>query len=241
MLVKTHGFVLHTLKYSETSIISRIFTRELGLQSYMINGVRSTKGNKAALFRPGNILELVSYFKREHKGLQRLKEFNFGVIYQQLPFHIIKSSLALFIIEVLNKVLTEEDPNPELYDFIESSFTELDNTNVDLGSFHLKFLGMLAMQLGFHPGGKFDPNTPYFDLIEGLSSAVPPSHTFYLMPRQTTFFFNEQLNNPLDIAERRALLEKLLYYYNLHVDHFGETRSWEILREVLAAASRPKQ
>ncbi len=239
MLVKTHGLVLHTLKYSETSIVSRIFTRELGLQSYMVNGVRSTKGNKAALFRPGNILELVSYFKREHKGLQRLKEFNFGVVYQQLPFHIIKSSLALFIIEVLNKVLSEEDPNPELYDFIEGSFIGLDTTDVDLGTFHLRFLGMLAMQLGFHPGGKFEHSTPYFDLKEGLSYALAPNHSNYLTARQTAFFFNEYLNSPLDITERRSLLEKLLYFYTLHIDNFGEIRSWEILREVLSAAASP--
>lgn len=237
MLVKSPGIVLHTLKYSETSIVSRIFTRELGLQSYMVNGVRGAKGNKAALFRPGNILELVSYFKREHKGLQRLKEYNFGIIYQELPFHIIKSSLALFIIEILNKVLSEEDPNPDLYDFIEGSFIGLDTTNVDLGTFHLRFLGMLSMQMGFHPGGIFDAARPYFDLKEGLSCAHAPVHTFYLMPRQAAFFFNSHLDSPLDINERRSLLEKILFYYSLHIDHFGEIRSLAILRDVLSAAA----
>lgn len=238
MLVKTHGIVLHTLKYSETSIVCRIFTRELGLQSYMINGVRGSKGNKAALFRPGNILDLVSYFKREHKGLQRLKEYNYGVLYQHMPFHIIKSSLALFLIEVLNKVVKEEDPNPELYDFIEGSFVRLDSTDSSLGGFHIRFLLMLAMQLGFHPDENYSPATPYLDLQEGHCLATRPMHHFYLEPRLTAYFFN-QLEGPiLNATERRQLLDKLLQYFALHIDNFGEIRSLDVLTEILASAPK---
>lgn len=236
MLVKTPGIVLHTLKYSETSIVTRIFTRELGLQSYLVNGVRGSKGNKAALFRPGNVLDLVSYFKKEHKGLQRLKEYNFGIVYKQLPFNIIKSSLTLFLIEVLNKVLKEEEPHTELYDFIHLSFAHLDETEAELGTFHIRFLAQLALQLGFHPGGRFDGTRPYLDLKEGISLSQPPQHTFYLEPRLAIAFFNEPLGVPLNPAERKLMLEKMLHFYALHIDHFGEMRSWEVLNEVFAGA-----
>ncbi len=234
MLVKTPGIVLHTLKYSETSIVSRIYTRELGLQSYMVNGVRGSKGNKAALFRPGNILELVSYFKREHKGLQRLKEYNYGIIYQQLPFNIIKSSLALFLIEILNKVLNEEEAHPDLYDFIEGSFVRLDTTESELSTFHIRFLSLLAMELGFHPGGNYSTTKPYFDLQEGQSLDEAPTHHLYLEPRHAAFFFNQLEGPALNNVERRALLEKLLQFFALHIDNFGEIRSWNVLKEVLA-------
>ncbi len=238
MLVKTPGIVLHTLKYSETSIVSRIYTRELGLQSYMVNGVRGSKGNKAALFRPGNILELVSYFKREHKGLQRLKEYSFGILYQQLPFHIIKSSLALFLIEVLNKVVKEEEPNLDLYDFIEGSLAKLDSTENNLSTFHIRFLSLLAMELGFHPGGNYLPERPYFDLQEGQSLAEPPAQHIYLEPRLSAFFFNQLEGAPLDTAERRLLLNRLLQFYALHIDNFGEVKSLEVLSEVLGSAPK---
>lgn len=240
MLVKTPGIVLHTLKYSETSIVSRIYTREMGLQSYMVNGVRGSKGNKAALFRPGNILELVSYYKREHKGLQRLKEYNFGVIYQELPFNIIKSSLALFLLEILNKVLKEEDPHPELYDFIEGSLVRLDATKGELGTFHIRFLCLLAMELGFHPGGNYLANKPYLDLQEGLCTEVLPVHPLYLEPRLSAFFFNQLQGSPLNTTERRAMLEKLLQFFALHIDNFGEIRSWNVLREVLSNSNLKK-
>ncbi|CAN5321510.1 DNA repair protein RecO [soil metagenome] len=237
MLVKTNGIVLHTIKYSETSIVSRIFTRELGLQSYMVNGVRGAKGNKAALFRAGNVLELVSYFKKEHKGLQRLKEYNFGVLYQQIPFHIIKSSLALFLIEVLNKVLKEEEPHPELYDFVEGSFRQLDETSFELGSYHLRFLAGLATELGFHPGGSYPASKPYLDLKEGHFLSHPPPHPLYLEPHLAAFFFNEE-TTPLSMADKRTLLDKILQFFAAHIDNFGTVKSWEILSEVLASPDK---
>ncbi len=233
MLVKTNGIVLHTIKYSETSIVSRIFTRELGLQSYMVNGVRGAKGNKAALFRAGNVLEVVSYFKREHKGLQRLKEYNFGIIYQQIPFHIIKSSLALFLIDILNKVIKEEEPHPELYDFVESSFQQLDDTSVELGNYHLRFLAGLAQELGFHPGGSYNTAKPYLDLKEGHFLIGPPAHPLYLEPHLAAFFYNAE-TAPLSMGDKRVLLDKVLQFYAAHIENFGTVKSWDILREVLA-------
>ena len=62
MLVKTRGIVLSYLKYRETSVIVRIYTEQLGLQSYVVNGVRKAKPpGRIALFQPFTLLELVAY------------------------------------------------------------------------------------------------------------------------------------------------------------------------------------
>ncbi|MFT3936946.1 MAG: recombination protein O N-terminal domain-containing protein [Chitinophagaceae bacterium] len=56
----TKGIVLRTVKYGETSVIASIYTELFGLQSYLVNGVRtsSKKGpGKASLFQPGSILD----------------------------------------------------------------------------------------------------------------------------------------------------------------------------------------
>ncbi|MGQ0828308.1 MAG: DNA repair protein RecO, partial [Bacteroidota bacterium] len=39
MIHKTTGIILHTTKYSETSLIIKAYTRQFGLQSYIINDV----------------------------------------------------------------------------------------------------------------------------------------------------------------------------------------------------------
>ena len=63
VLQKTQGIVLRSLRYGETSLISHIFTRANGVQSFMVQGVRtsSQRSNKAALLQPASLLELVVY------------------------------------------------------------------------------------------------------------------------------------------------------------------------------------
>jgi len=41
MIFKTRGIVFRFTKFKETSIIVTIFTEVFGLQSYIVNGVRS--------------------------------------------------------------------------------------------------------------------------------------------------------------------------------------------------------
>src|ERR1700712_2316525 len=94
---KTTGIVLRTIKYGETSVIAAIYTELFGLQSYLVNGVRtsSKKGpGRASLFQPGAILDLVVYHS-ELKNLQRIKEFKWGYLYKHIFSDIFKNSVAL--------------------------------------------------------------------------------------------------------------------------------------------------
>jgi valyl-tRNA synthetase len=44
MLLSTPGLVLHTTPYSESSVVVKVFTRQLGVRSYIIKGVRGRGG-----------------------------------------------------------------------------------------------------------------------------------------------------------------------------------------------------
>ena len=44
MLLSTPGLVLHTTPYSESSVVAKVFTRQLGVRSYIIKGVRGPRG-----------------------------------------------------------------------------------------------------------------------------------------------------------------------------------------------------
>jgi DNA repair protein RecO (recombination protein O) len=120
-----------------------------------------------------------------------------------------------------------------LYDFVEGTFRQLDETNVELGTYHLRYLAGLAMELGFHPGGEYPQSKPYLDLREGHLVSTPPNHTLYLEPHLAAFFYRAE-SAPLSMADKRTLLDKLLQFYATHIDNFGTVRSWSILHEVLA-------
>src|SRR5687768_7873420 len=131
MTHKTKGIVIRTVKYGETSVIVSIYTELFGIQSYIVNGVRTfskSGSGRANLFQPAAILELVVYHN-ELKNIQRLKEFRWGYLYKTLFFDVIKNSVALYMVELMQKSLKQPEPNPELFHFLEDAFLHLDESD----------------------------------------------------------------------------------------------------------------
>ena len=99
---------------------------------------------------------------KNNRQLQRIKvKANYA--YKNIPFNVLKSSVALFLAEVLNKCLKEEE-NRSLYCFLENSLIEFDRGEFD-SQFHIRFLVGLSGYLGFSKYGK--PKFSYFDLMNG--------------------------------------------------------------------------
>ena len=228
MIQQTKGIVLSCIKYAESSIICRVYTESLGLQSYLVNGVRKKKG-KNPYYQPLNILDLEVYHK-EKSGLQRIKECKIDYQYKEAPFHIYKSSVLLFLAEVLSKCLKEESANASLFSFLESSLIHFDHKDFD-STFHLHLLVGLSGFLGFCPEENHN-NWPFFDLIEGCFCATAPTHQHFVQePLIATF---AQLLSGKAIARNKIdLLGVLLEYYALHIEGFGKVKSLEVLQTVL--------
>src|SRR6266550_7603760 len=130
-LHKTKGIVLRTVKYGETSVIVSVFTELFGIQSYLVNGVRTStkKGSgKGNLFQPAAILDMIVYHN-DLKQLQRVKEFKWDYLYQHIFSDIGKNAVALFMIELLTKCLKQPEANEELFHFAEDAFLHLDKSN----------------------------------------------------------------------------------------------------------------
>lgn len=236
MLHKTRGIVFKTVKYSETSIITTIYTEKFGNQTYIISGVRSSKSkSKAALYRHGNLLELVVYHK-ETGNIMRISEAKFAHAYLEIPFQIIKSSLLLFYIELLNKTLKEHEQNEELFDFLFEIFIALDETDRPTANHHIWFLLALSKYLGFYPASD---EGSYFDLREGVFVRTMPVHMNFIpegLSKKLRNIIDPELINydqiQLSGGERKQLLHYLLQYYKLHVAEFGEMHSLNILEEL---------
>lgn len=235
MLHKTKGIVLHTIKFTETSVITKIYTEAFGLQSYIVNGVRN-KGakSKASLFSPMTVLDLEIY-RRENKNLQRLKDCRPAYIYKSFSHDMIKISIAMFLAEVLYKTIREEEANQELYHFIESSLVALDEAAPADNNFHLVFLLNLSRYLGFFPGNSGRNGFEYFDLKEGKFTVEMPVHNCFIsQPR--CGLLEKILNGEevrMNLADRNHLLDKILLYYALHLHGFKPVNSHRVLHEVL--------
>ncbi|UOQ66866.1 DNA repair protein RecO [Hymenobacter volaticus] len=149
MLIKTRGIVLSYIKYRETSVIARVYTERLGLQSYVVNGVRKAKPpGRIALFQPLTLLELVAYTSRTG-GLTRLSEFRCSESYRSIPYDVQKSSVGLVLSEILNHTVLEEEENGPLFNFLHDSLLDFDQQTSGYENFALYFLLNLATYLGF--------------------------------------------------------------------------------------------
>ena len=230
MLHKTRGIVLSYFRYRETSIIVRIYTEEFGLQSYLVNGVRSAKSktNRIAFFQPLTLLDMVVYYKPD-KDLHRLSEVKINYPFQHIPFDIAKSSLALFVSEMLTKTLKEETSNLTLYHFLEDSVRYLEEAEADYENFHIAFLLKLAFFLGFGPASARE--------FEGQLQ----EQKYPFLPDETTEkalngFLRQRLGAPVKISRqtRAELLDALVAFYRIHIDSLGEIKSLTVLREVLS-------
>lgn len=228
MLTKTKGLVLHNLKYRETSLLVTIYTAEFGIASYIENGVRSAKAkHKMALFQPLTLLDL-EVFHKPGRGLHRISEAKCYFPYRQIPFDVAKSSIALFLSEVLAKVLKEEEANFSLFDFLEESFQFLDGAKGNYENFHIQFLWNLASFLGFAPGSTVE-------LLDQLKQSQFTGVNL-INSNMLSELVMANYGEPFLISrsQRKECLSGLLHFYRLHMESFGELRSWEILQEVMA-------
>ena len=211
MLHKTRGIVLNYIRYRETSIIVKIYTELFGIQSYIVNGVRSSKSktNRIAFFQPLTLLDLVVYHKSKEQTLHRLSEVKCSIPFKSLPFDFIKSSMAMFLTEILVKTLKEEEKNESLFDFLQDSILELENSAERFENFHLMFMAKLAFYLGFG-------SETAKEIEEQLTENTYPIPTDDVMREALQVFISApyNYNYNLDRRRRNELLDLVVYHKN---------------------------
>ncbi len=221
MLHKTRGVVFRFTKYGETSIIVNIFTELFGLQSYIVNGVRSKSAkNKIALFQPLTLLDLVVYH-RENASILRIKEVKCLYAYTALTADIKKSAVAMFVNEILNKAVKDQSHTEEICAFLIESLIALDKT-INPENFHLIFLLKLSRFLGFGPQSN----------EEVLGAWVMSKEEEEVLTLLLRADYDRKVS--LVYEQRKNLLDSLLRFYATHIDNFGEVKSVQVLKDVLS-------
>lgn len=240
MLHKTRGIVFKVTDYGESSVIAQVYTEKFGLQSYIVNGAKKPKAKiHRNMLQPLHLLDMVVYHKNTG-SVQRIAELKNIPLLQSIPYDVIKSSLTMFLNEVLYKSVKQQTGDESLFQFIFHAIELLDHESGSVSNFHLIFLLRLTRYLGFYPDKNKPEGADFFNMKDGVFTRYKPESWLYLSPPHTQHFY-ELLNcgfehmNTINLKndERRYLLTKILEYYALHVEGFGNIRSHEVLEEVL--------
>jgi len=241
MLEKTKGIVLHQIKYTDSGIVTQIYTRKFGRQSFLIKGMRNKKTGKHNInFQPLFILDMELYYKAARE-MQTLKEFSVSFAPYEIYSNIKKSSVAIFLGEVLTSVLKEETPHDEMFEYIEESIMYFENCKESFANFHIAFLAGLSSFLGFEPHPRLEKEDQFFDMLNGIFVPVPPVHGNYANEEITNiladFFvssYDSISNISLSGKMRNDILETLVRFYSLHLPGLKRIKSLEILKEVFS-------
>ena len=242
MLCKTRAIVLKTVKFSETSLVVKLYTEQFGLKSFLVRGVRKKHArNSPNLFQPLSLIEVV-FIHKPGDGLIIPKEINSWHHFQTIPFDVIKSSIVLFLNELIYRSIREEEANPDFFTFLAHSVVYIDASNEQVFNAHIVFTLHLTHYLGFFPLGNFSPEKPYFMLREGVFSKFISEDDFYVNQQESELLdvlirTNMEDSHTLELssAKRKRILEIIILYYQLHLIGFGEIKSLEVLSQLFHA------
>lgn len=233
MLIKTRAIVLHYVKYGESSLVVTLYTERYGRMTCMVSGIRSKKTHLSlTFFQPLTLLEAEIYYK-SNREVHRLKELSCPFHYTSIPFSITKSTISLFLAEILWLTLREEEPNEGLFDFLFHAFQLLDSKDEGVANFHLLFLIHYSRYLGIFPA----------DLESATDiTRFTDMKIFRSLPGDTGRIFMEMLKTSLAHAEkislnkanRLILLDALVNYYEQHLDGMGRIKSVAVLKEIFS-------
>ena len=244
MLFKTKGIVMRAVKYGETSLVVTMFTELFGMQTYMVNGVRTSSqksAQKAGQFQPATLLDMVVYHQAG-KNMQRIRESRWATLYPNIFRDIRKNAVATFMVELLQKCVKQPEANPDLFQFMEDALLHLDGASpMVTANFPLYYALHLAHFFGYRISDDHDPAHAVLDLREGDFVAEVPHHPDFV-DGQMSATISQLLKcmHPSELSEvrlnqdsRRQLLASLLLFYALRNADFGSLRSVPVLQEVL--------
>jgi DNA repair protein RecO (recombination protein O) len=239
MLQKTRGIVLHVLPYNDKYSIINMFTEDFGRVAYMAyNSHSKRKKISPALLMPLSIINIVA----EHynnRDIHRLTETRLECNLTQVFLNPSKNAIALFISEILYRVLQEREANRNLFNYLYDSINRLEIIEEGIGNFHLTFLFKLSSYLGIHPNGDSYKSGCFFDLQNGVFTDNVPYHNNYLN-RQDSVVFARLLKMNYDNMsvftfsrqEKADILHHIISFYKLHLAEFPEIKSLAIMQSL---------
>ena len=237
MQVKTKAIVLSSLKFQEKSLIVKCFTQSHGLKSYFVRDAFSSRksNQKIAYFQPMTVLDIEAVHK--NKGtLESFKEIKIASPFHSIHSDIYKSTIVMFISEILHHYIHEEEKNEHLFTFLETALEWLDNHD-EVANFHLILMLEATKYLGFYPDIS-DMDMPFFEMTEGVFT---PFHAISSLTEHETNLFKKLVDLKFDndqkvfhVIERQIVLKILIDYYSFHLDGFKKPKSLDVLKEVFS-------
>ena len=234
----SRALVIKSIKQGETSLIVSCYLEEIGYRSFLVKGLYGSKKSRfsKAHFFPLNLIN-IHYSFNEKKNLGFIKEVKSEVLFNTIHSDVQKSSVIVFLSEILNNVFREElEVNQDLFDFLLNSLIWYDNV-IECNNYHIKFLIELSKYIGFHPNIS-NENDLYFCLKSGSTTNTKPlggnicGEDLKLFKSLLGMKFEDLNKMSINRESRTRILNKIIDYYSLHLQMFKTPKSINVFAEV---------
>ncbi len=236
MFISTKGIVLRSYPFKDNKFITKVFTREAGLVSFIF---RKTK-NQVILSQPLTMLD-ITYRSPKNKQLFYIKEAQINYPYQNLLFNNTKINHSIIMCEILYKCLKE--PNEVLFDFIIESFKWFDTNNISPSLFNNFFLIKFCEKIGISPFSKNENEIPLNYMLNiSDGSFIRPQNTENknLIPYKESVELHilsktslqELINHPTSKKTNSVVFNYLIKYISTHLTDISNLKATSIIKEI---------
>ena len=239
MYSTTRGIVLHANPYNDNYAIVHVYTELYGRASYLVARHRKRKTNVSnAHFIPLSLLEMeIAY--QPTREIQRIREVRICYPLTGIPAHPVKNTIALFLAEVLYRILKTTEADTKLFDYLYHSIRHLEILEQGIPNFHLVFLIRLTRYLGIFPNAELNMPGTFFDLLNGIFTVQIPNHPHFLDKEESIIFarllrmsYENMALYSFSRKERTRIVQHILQYYRLHSIDFPEIKSLSVMQSL---------
>ena len=239
MYSTTRGIILHVTPYNDTYSMVHVYTEVYGRATYLVASQRKRKSRISnAHFIPLSVVEMEVEHKKT-RDIQRLKEVRIFYPLINIPSHPVKNTIALFLSEVLYRIIHTAAPDPQLFNYLYHSIRHLEILEQGIANFHLVFLIYLTRHLGIFPNAELQTTGSYFDLLNGVFTTQQPDHPHFLNKEESVIFARLLRMNYENMAlysfsrkERNLIVQQIFAYYRLHSVDFPEIKSLAVMQSL---------
>ncbi len=150
-LTKELCLVTKSIRHGETSRITTLFSRQTGKLAVIAKGARKGKKNQTSgNLEPPSLIEAQIYFKPT-RSVQILGQTNLLIGYRKIKSDLTLTTYAASILQLVNQIVLDNEPNSELFDIVMKSIENLEKESLDprlnLWQFIHKMIGALGYEI----------------------------------------------------------------------------------------------
>lgn len=240
MIERIEGIVVDIRRHNDRHDVAGIFTRSHGRVGFIIPARSKRNSRTAATIRHLARIEAIVDF-RPNRELQNISDLSPEYIYTDIYFSPMKSAVAIFIADFLNRLLRDSAADISFYDYIADSLLVLDSAGTKTAAdFHIVFLLSILPFAGIQPDLTDAGTGAFFDMRAGNFTKEKPLHNDFLTPDEASAipalmrisYVNSRLFR-LNRETRNRILDILIRYYSIHFPGISQiSDSLDILREL---------